>query len=193
LPATPPGGQKEQARLKKELFAGEDWYKSQKGEEQTFVGVLQRVDRGKGVVGFGRFNPYRLVMEDKGKKDVREVYVGGKMEILAPYVGKRVKLTGKAVNMEVEGREHRGSWPARLEVLNAAARSESPARPAPGVGDRPNPAESPARRAPEGDEKPAAGKLVKIFARGYWQHGSASPDSREKGEQVIIRTADELI
>ncbi len=84
----------EQTPLKKELFANEGWYKNQKGEEQAFVGVLRRIDRGKNVAGIGRFNPYRLEMDDKGKKDVREVYVGGKMELLAPYVGKRVKLIG---------------------------------------------------------------------------------------------------
>ncbi|HYT93589.1 MAG TPA: hypothetical protein VEL76_33025, partial [Gemmataceae bacterium] len=54
--------QKESPPAKKELFANEGWYKSQKGEEQAFVGVLQKIDRGKGVAGFGRFNPYRLVM-----------------------------------------------------------------------------------------------------------------------------------
>jgi hypothetical protein len=95
---------------KLELFAAEDWYRGQKGKEEEFVGVLERVKEGG--VGFGRFNPYRLRME----KEVREVYVGGKTEVLAPYVGKKVKLIGKAVDMEVEGQKHREIWPARLEV-----------------------------------------------------------------------------
>lgn len=102
---------------KLELFAKEAWYRGQAGKEQDFVGVLRVLNRGKGVVGFGRFNPYRLEMA--GNK-VREVYVGGKPALLAPYVGKNVKLTGKAVDMEVEGRSHHEIWPARLEVLAAA-------------------------------------------------------------------------
>jgi hypothetical protein len=51
----------------------------------------------------------------------------------------------------------------------------------------------PAVTPAQGEEKPAAGKALKIFARGYWQHGAATPENRQKGEQTIIRTADELI
>jgi hypothetical protein len=96
---------------KMELFAREGWYKEQKGDEKDFVGTLERVKGPE--IGFGRFNPYRLKMN----RDTREVYVGGKPDVLAPYVGKTVKLTGKAVDMEVEGRMHREIWPARLEVV----------------------------------------------------------------------------
>jgi hypothetical protein len=105
---------------KLELFAAEDWYRGQKGKEEEFVGVLERVKGGG--VGFGRFNPYHLRME----KDVREVYVGGKPDLLAPYVGRKVKLIGKAVDMEVEGQQHREIWPARLEV---SATEEQPKEP----------------------------------------------------------------
>lgn len=101
---------------KKELFAAEAWYKEQKAQEQAFVGYLQRTERGKGVVGIGRFNPYYLTEDKEGKKPIREVYVGGKMELLAPYVGLKIVLIGKPVDMNVEGREHREIWPARLQV-----------------------------------------------------------------------------
>jgi hypothetical protein len=106
---------------KKELFAKEDWYRSQEGKEQEFVGVLEK-SKDAGGIGFGRMNPYRLVM----KGDTREVYVGGKPQILADYVGKTIKLTGKAVNMEVEGNKHREIWPARLEVVPAVKKEDSP-------------------------------------------------------------------
>lgn len=106
---------------KKKLFADERWYKAQDGKEQPYIGVLQKIDRGAGVVGFGRFNPYRLVMEQKGKKDIREVYVGAKVQLLAPYVGKTVKLTGRPVELEVEGQHHREIWPGWIEVLPAQA------------------------------------------------------------------------
>jgi hypothetical protein len=107
---------KDDPPAKKELFAKEDWYKGQQGKEQDFVGVLQK-EKGGGDIGFGRFNPYRLEMTIDGKKAVREVYIGGKPELIAAYVGKKVKLTGKAVDMEVEGKEHREIWPARIELV----------------------------------------------------------------------------
>ena len=100
---------------KKELFAKEDWYKDQAGKETDFVGVLKYAPRAKGVVGFGRFNAYRLEMGEK--LGVREVYVGGMEEILKAYDGKTVKLSGKAVDMEVEGRMHQEIWPARVELV----------------------------------------------------------------------------
>ena len=99
---------------RRELFAAEPWYKGMEGKEQTFIGTLSRVDRGKDVVGFGRFNPYRLKLADG---QVREVHVGGRPELLAPYAGRRVRLIGKAVDMEVEGRQHHEIWPARVELL----------------------------------------------------------------------------
>lgn len=97
-----------------ELFAKEAWYKDTKGEVQNFTGVLKKTERGKGIVGFGRSNPFRLEM-DGGK--VREVYVGGNLKVLDPYVGKRITLVGKAVDMEVEGRMHHEIWPASLVLL----------------------------------------------------------------------------
>ena len=97
-----------------ELFAKEGWYKDTKGPEVDFVGVLRKADQRKGVVGFGRNNPFRLEMD--GNK-VREVYVGGNLKILDPYVGKKIKLVGKPVDMEVEGRNHKEIWAASLVVL----------------------------------------------------------------------------
>lgn len=100
-----------------ELFAAEAWYKDQAGKEQDFTGLVVEFGRA-GRVGFGRNNPYRLLVEGD-KPDLREVYVGGKPDALRAFVGKRVKLTGKAVEMEVEGNLHREVWPARLVVLDA--------------------------------------------------------------------------
>src|SRR5688572_22854622 len=110
-----PGLADPEPAAKKELFAREDWYKSEKGKEQDFVGVLKYMPRAKGVVGFGRFNPYKL--EFTTEKGFREVYVGGKEDILKEYANKKVKITGKPVDMEVEGRNHKEIWPARIEIL----------------------------------------------------------------------------
>jgi hypothetical protein len=92
-----------------EIFAKEAFYK-----EVEWVGILKKTPQKDGVIGFGRVNPFRLEME--GNK-VREVYIGGKPKLLDPYVGKKVKIVGKAVDMEVEGRQHHEIWPASLVVL----------------------------------------------------------------------------
>jgi hypothetical protein len=39
-------------------------------------------------------------------------------------VGKKIKLTGKAVDMEVEGTVHKEIWPARLELIAAEKKEE---------------------------------------------------------------------
>ncbi len=169
-PQTPGAGPPDQVPQKKELFANEEWYQGQQGKEQAFVGVLERIQRGG--IGFGRFNPYRLVMGmPGGAAVVREVYVGGKPDLLAPYVGKRVRLIGKAVDMEVEGRLHREIWPARLEVIGGKGNG-------PGQGT--------------GQGGPADGKALKVFAKGPWHHVSTDPDGPKEGKQVVIRNPEEL-
>lgn len=99
-----------------EIFAKEDFYKQTKGAEQEFVGVLKKTPQKAGVIGFGRVNPFRLEMAGNM---VREVYVGAQGKKFDPYVGKKVKLVGKPVDMEVEGRFHKEIWTATLTVLPA--------------------------------------------------------------------------
>lgn len=114
--SAPADGPKKVVPMKIELFAAEDWYKSQAGEEKTFDGVLRYKPRPAGVVGFNRFHAFRLELKAGGQA-VREVYAAGKEELLKPYADRRVRLTGKAVDMEVEGKFHAEIWPARLELL----------------------------------------------------------------------------
>jgi hypothetical protein len=129
---------------KLELAGAEAWYRNQKAKEETFVGVLEKLPLPPGAVGFGRINPFQLVLEDgKAKK---EIYLGARGALLAPYAGKKVKLTGKAVEMEVEGKQHHEVWPARLEVVRA--------------DDKPD--KKPEAGSGEGEE---AGKLL---AQGPW-------------------------
>ncbi len=153
--------EKAEPPAKKELFANENWYKNQKGKEETFEGTLEFKEQ-KGV-GFGRYNPYRLVM----KNDAREVYVGSQGKLLQPYIGKRIRLIGKAVDMEVEGRNHREIWAARLEVIT----EEKP------------------KEAPEAAALAADGKEVKILARAFWPHGRMG----KVAQLWVIRSGDELV
>ncbi len=97
-----------------ELFAKEDFYKELKAPVQNFTGILKKTDRGDNVVGIGRYNAFRLEM-DGGK--VREVYVGAQAKRFDPYVGKNVKLIGKAMEIEVVGRVHHEIWAGSLVVL----------------------------------------------------------------------------
>jgi hypothetical protein len=197
VPAAQPDVKKDPPQ-KLELFAREDWYKNQKASEQDFVGVLGKVEMKKGVVGLGRFNPYRLEytqykkvvvsVEINGKtvlreelvpeKVVREIYLGGKRDILEPYVSLTVKISGKAVDMEVEGRTHHEIWPARLEVVQSKVLPKK--LPAPG-GDE--------DCCQDGDNA----KELKIHAKTRWQYVSAAPDGDKKGTQLVIRSAAELV
>jgi hypothetical protein len=167
----PPEGK--EPPLKLELFAKEDWYKSQAGKEQSFTGVLRKVERGKGVAGFGRFNPYTLDIDTEGERHTRAVYVGGKLDILAPYVGKRVTLTGKAVDMEVEGRNHREIWPARLEVVAQERTRE--------------------RGGPLAAQDAKGGEELKILAKAMWRYAPANPDGKREGVKLVLKTAADLV
>lgn len=178
-----PDPSKDDPPAKKELFAAEDWYKGQEGKEQEFVGVLEK-SKNAGRIGFGRNNPYRLVM----KGDVREVYIGGKPQILAEYVGKTIKLTGKAVEIGVEGKRHREIWPARLEVMAGPRKDgfrfqEVPADPALKAflaGARP--------LVFVVDEDKTKEKEMKVQARGFWR---ASSRPGGAAQQLVIRSAAE--
>lgn len=151
---------KDPGPVKRELFANEQWYKDQKGQEMEFVGVLS-LQAGNGP-GIGRFNSYRLMMEEtvpyrltmeetvpvqvpvereiikngqvfkvvevrtvlETRQIVREVYVGGKPDLLALYVGKKVKFMGKDVVMRVKGQKHNEIWPARIEMPKPSINDE---------------------------------------------------------------------
>jgi hypothetical protein len=152
---------------KKELFAKEEWYKKQEGKEQEFVGVLEK-SKDAGRIGFGRMNPYRLVM----KGDTREVYIGGKPQILAEYVGKTIKLTGKAVDIGVEGKRHREIWPAQVELVKETRKDGSLWL------DRPLLALA--------DDK-SKDRELKIIGRGFWR-ASIRPGT---AQQLVIRSAEE--
>ncbi len=176
-----PDPSKDDPAAKKELFAAEEWYKTQEGKEQEFVGVLEK-SKDAGRIGFGRMNPYRLIM----KNDVREVYIGGKPQILADYVGKTIKLTGKAVDLGVEGKRHREIWPARLEVVPPARKD--------GFRWQQTPLDRDVQTAlvrvqalkfVRADDK-TKDRELKIEGRGFWR---ASSRPGGAAQQLVIRDA----
>jgi hypothetical protein len=188
--AAPAPDVKDDPPAKKELFAKEDWYKDQKGKEATFEGVLQKKKGGGGIGVVQRFNPYQLVttvtvnvvVEEnvngviikkfvpETRMTARDIYVGGKTAILDAYIGKTVKFTGKAVNMEVEGVRFDEIWPAAIELVKDDTKE------APKKGDK------------KVDEKADDGTKVKILGRGVWRPASKSGDQ----QQMVFRSAEEL-
>jgi hypothetical protein len=126
------------------LAAGESWYKSAKGDELPFEGMLER-NPGSGKIGPPtRYNAYRLSWIDSaGKPGGREVYLPEKAFLLEEFLGRKVRLVARSIDTEADGKTYHELWPARLEVLDVVARKPAP----------------PAQK--EG-----------VYARGYWQPGS---------------------
>jgi len=91
-----------------EFFAGEDWYRTQPGQERLFSGVLNANGQDQDLATtLQRTSLYSL--------GERTVYTGARrVPALDALVGKRVTLRGKAIDMELEGQTVREVWPAAV-------------------------------------------------------------------------------
>jgi type 1 glutamine amidotransferase len=89
----------------------EKWYRDRKeGKEQTFTGTLEAAPQDGGVTAAMRASFYRL--------GDRTVFTGGKKNsVLDGLVGKRVEIKGKAVDMELEGKQFREIWAAAARAV----------------------------------------------------------------------------
>jgi hypothetical protein len=194
--AAPAPDSKDDPAVKKELFAKEDWYKDQKGKEETFEGVVQK-KKGGGIGIVQRFNPYQLIttltvertveqnvngviikkIVTETRQVARDVYVGSKTEILDAYVGKMVKLTGKTVMMELEGAKFDEIWPAAIELVKDDKKPEEKKD------------EKKAEKGEKkGEDKTKGGAEMNILGRGIWRPVTKSDDP----QQVVIRNGEEL-
>ncbi len=98
------------------LSDGTDEYKTAKGAEAVYEGVIENNPAGGTVGKPTRFNAFRFQGKDAdGKGFVRELYVPGKAFLLASYVGKRVRITGKFADTAADGKVYAELWPAQLE------------------------------------------------------------------------------
>jgi hypothetical protein len=102
----------EAGRTSQRLFADEPWYSASEASEQTFDGVLMANPEVPARPTFHRVNRYVL----NGERASWEVYTGGHDDGIEAFAGRRIRLIGKAVETNVEGRVHREIWPARLEA-----------------------------------------------------------------------------
>ena len=88
------------------LFADEKWYKDQAGKEEVFSGKLEAVPEG---------GPGILMRTCYYKLGARNVHtLAKKVPALDKLVGKKVELRGKAVDVELEGKNLHEIWPAAV-------------------------------------------------------------------------------
>ncbi len=112
-PAEAPAG----VALQRTFFADEKWYKDAAGEEQLFEGKLE-INAGDGKIGMSpRFSSFCMYVQREGKQVPVPIYMNGKDHLLAPFAGEAViKLHGKLVENELDGKKVAELWPARMEI-----------------------------------------------------------------------------
>lgn len=95
------------------VFGRQAWYQTVKGDEEVFSGILERIPG----TGATSRNAFLLTMALEGKNTTREVFIGADNRQLVPYVNRRVRITGMAIDLKVDGRMKYEIWPNRLEVF----------------------------------------------------------------------------
>jgi hypothetical protein len=85
-----------------DLWGGQKWYKSRKGKEQEFTGVLKKRELAGVKSTLQRSWVYTLAG--------RRIYPGRPHPVLEQLVGKKVTIRGKAVEMSLEGQRLRELW-----------------------------------------------------------------------------------
>jgi hypothetical protein len=109
------------------VLADDAEYKAAKSSETVFEGVLERTPPPGTLGGPSRFNPFRLKVKD----GAHELYVGGRAVRVSVHVGAKVRITGKLVEVEVDGKKRTELWPARLESLGETVVEAPPPPPKP--------------------------------------------------------------
>jgi hypothetical protein len=106
------------------LNANATWYKEAKPGETTIEGIVKRTPTT-GLVGVPkRFNAFQLTYADAtGQTQIREIYAPDKAHLLGDYVERRVRLVGKLVDTEVDGKTYHELWAARLLPFNRDAKA----------------------------------------------------------------------
>ena len=81
-----------------EIYAGKDWYQAREENEQSWVGVLEkrRVIEGPN----SRASLHYALVTQNGELPV---YASNVVELLQPFVGRRVTVRGKVVDLSSEG------------------------------------------------------------------------------------------
>jgi membrane protease YdiL (CAAX protease family) len=98
--------------------ANKPWYEACTEPTQDFEGVLQAPE-AEAPAG-GQEAAYQLVTEREGRQVKRELFTGPRtpVSILQPFANKKVKVTGKLVHRQDDGRERAELWVGGVEVLD---------------------------------------------------------------------------
>ena len=124
-------GAKVQAGEETKLFADENWYKQQKGEEQEFTGVLKAIPQNPNeMTTLQRTSLYSL--------GDRTIYTGAKkVDALDKLVGKKVIIRGKPYDINLEGQRVSEIWPGAVRVddskVDSVPATPEPIRPPTGL------------------------------------------------------------
>jgi hypothetical protein len=98
------------------VFGRQQWFQTAKGDTETFNGILERIP-GTGATSRTAFV---LTMALEGKNTTRDIFIGGDNRALVPYANRRVRVTGMAVDLKVDGRMKYEIWPAKIEIVGGA-------------------------------------------------------------------------
>ncbi len=109
------------------LNAETNWYKEAKPAEAILEGVVKRTPTT-GRVGLPtRFCAFQFNWTDAtGQTLTREIHAPDRAHLLGDYVEQRVRLVGKLVDTEIDGKTYHELWPARLESLKGPAAKLQP-------------------------------------------------------------------
>src|SRR5262245_7078103 len=96
------------------VFGRDAWYQAVKGDEETFTGIVKRIPG----TGLNSRTAFCLVMALDGQNTTRDIFVGGNAnnQALAGLHNSRVRITGVAIDLKVDGRMKYEIWPAKIEV-----------------------------------------------------------------------------
>jgi hypothetical protein len=95
------------------LFPNATWNKFSKQEEKDFVGTIKFAPKNPRPSFVQRFNPYKLVMQSG---ETFDIYCSGS-NVLKPYIGRRVIVRGKRMDLEIEGYLFKEIWPIGIKCL----------------------------------------------------------------------------
>lgn len=109
------------------LLDKDERYRKAAAAEVTLDGLVERTPAPGRAGAASRFNAFRLRYRDAaGKEVVRELHVPGKAYLLSSHLGKKVRVRGKLVATNADGKTYHELWPAWLEPLTKAL-AERPA------------------------------------------------------------------
>jgi|GEM_PF-4942154 len=104
----------EPQQLDRPILANDKTYQEAAEPEVEFEGKLD-VYPGDGRIGIpDRYCTFRIIGVEEGKPIARPVYTKDQDYLLGPYVGKRIKLLGKAVPRQAENVKVVEFWPAKI-------------------------------------------------------------------------------